>query len=269
MCLIVCAYHYHSRYPLVIAANRDEFHSRPTRSAGFWTVDRNHPGLLAGQDLERGGTWLGLTRDGRFAAVTNIRHPQPKAALRSRGELTRQFLLSDRTAGQYMQEVQGNLDEFAGFNLLVGDREKLFFLNSNEGQVVALQPGVYGLSNGTLDSDWPKIQRSKAVLREMLDGDRQPDTDRLIAMMRDMEPAAETDLPDTGVSRDLELLLSPIFIRNPQRDYGTRCSTAIILDEQGTVRFSEQSYGADTTVNCRQFFQFSLLAEPAATAPSQ
>jgi len=268
MCLIVCAFHYQPRYPLVIAANRDEFYSRPTRDAHFWSLKGDQPDLLAGQDLSKGGTWLGLTRDGRFAAVTNIRSPNPKTSRMSRGDLTRRFLLGDQPPADYLARVQDSLTEYAGFNLLVGDRQSLYFLNSDDGEIRNLQPGIYGLSNGTLDSDWPKIRHSRSALRNLLDQDQALDTASVISIMMDEEPADERQLPETGVSRELERLLSPVFIRNPQRNYGTRCSTAVIVDQRGMVRFCEQNYGADTKITARQYFQFSLYPQDVGRVPA-
>lgn len=258
MCLIILAHQYHDRLPLVVAANRDEFHGRPSRPAQFWSVPQHHPGLLAGQDLTQGGTWLGLTRSGRFAAVTNIRDPRAAKGSRSRGFLTRDFLLGSMSPLDYLASLQGSLAEFGGFNLLVGDRHTLAYLNSASGQARVLSPGLYGLSNAVLDADWPKITRGKQALRHLLDHGGQVATDALNDFMLDAEQAPDDQLPDTGIPLDLERVLSSPFIRNPLRDYGTRCTTALAVSGEGRVRFSEQNYGPDGRITTRQLFQFAL-----------
>jgi uncharacterized protein with NRDE domain len=259
MCLIVFAYRYSPGLPLVVAANRDEFHARPTRAARFWSSDRNHADLLAGQDLTRGGTWLGLTREGRFAAVTNIRSPGTVQGSRSRGLLTTNFLTSQQRAADYLQQLQASLHEYAGFNLLVGDRHGLYYLDSITGQILKLRPGIYGLSNATLDSDWPKVNQGKSAIRDLLDNDN-VSIDSLTSIMLGREQAPDSQLPDTGIPLELERQLSSSFIADHHRDYGTRCTTAIVIDAQGTVRFSEQNYDADTGIALRQVFNFPLLS---------
>ena len=258
MCLIVFAYRYHPRLPLVVAANRDEFHARPTRSAQFWSSGQQHADLLAGQDLTQGGTWLGLTRSGRFAAVTNIRSPGSAAGRKSRGNLTSNFLLSNEPATDYLQNLQDSVNDYAGFNLLLGDQNGLYYLNSLSAQIEKISPGIYGLSNATLDSDWPKVILGKAAIRNLLD-DGDASIDALTAIMMDREQAPDSQLPQTGIPLELERQLSPSFIVNPQREYGTRCTTAIVIDEQGAVSFSEQNYDADTAIISRQVFSFPLL----------
>lgn len=265
MCLIVFAYRYHSRLPLVVAANRDEFHSRPTREARFWSSDRQQGDLLAGQDLTQGGTWLGMSRSGRFAAVTNIRNPDAPAGSKSRGFLTSNFLSGHDHAIDYLQRVQDSLQDYSGFNLLLGDHQGLFYLNSADGQIEELMPGIHGVSNGTLNSDWPKVNLGKAAIGNLLKHDN-VSVDALTAIMMDREPAPDTQLPSTGIPLGLERQLSSSFIVNPQREYGTRCTTAIVIDEQGAVRFSEQNYNADAEITSRQVFNFPLLNSLAETA---
>jgi len=259
MCLIICAFQYHRDFPLVIAANRDEFFSRPTRDAGFWPVQDDSAAILAGKDLTQGGTWLGISDTGRFAAVTNIRNPgQENLAAKSRGFLTSDFLNSDVPAREYLESLQPNLNAFAGFNLLVGDHDELFYLNNQDREIRSLQPGVYGLSNGTLDSPWPKIKRGKDQLKALLDEDNSIETDSLIELMIDTEIAPDHHLPDTGVSLELERMLSASFISSPDRGYGTRCSTAIVVNESGAARFSEQNYNSNGTIASRNFYDFPL-----------
>ena len=262
MCLILFAYQAESRFPLVVAANRDELYARPTRQADFWPEITSGSALLAGKDLLAGGTWLGCTANGRFAAVTNIRDPsqtEPKA--RSRGELTRDFLQGNEAPAAYAGQVQENFAEYAGFNLLIGDRDSLFYLNNHHKVVEALAPGIHGLSNGLLNSPWPKVQRGRRGLEKLLEDPDLLTTDQLIALMHDRTEAAENELPDTGVARELERTLSSAFIFNPERAYGTLCSTAIILDAQGHCRFSEQNYNDNGAATDAHFYEFDLTAQ--------
>lgn len=243
MCLIIIAYQADPRYPLVVAANRDEFFTRASAQADFWADEISTQQVLAGRDLVAGGTWLGISRSGRFAAVTNIRDPsqtQPKP--RSRGELTKNFLLGEETAQQYSDTLKSSFAEFAGYNLLIGDRSSLIYVNNQEENVCEVEPGIHGLSNGLLNSSWPKVSQGKQKLESLLNRKQTLRTDELITMMSDREQARDTDLPDTGVPIELERKLSSAFIQNSERHYGTLCSSAIIFDEPGEIRFSEQNY---------------------------
>ena len=170
MCLLIFAHQLSADYPLMVAANRDEFYARPTAPAAFWP---EYPGLLAGRDLEQGGTWMGVTREGRFAAVTNYRDPDvAMPAPRSRGELPLDYLAGSTTPASYLAELAKRGGEYAGFNLLVGDRDSLWYFANSGGQAPrALSPGLYGLSNARLDTPWPKVERGKAMLLSLQQGD--------------------------------------------------------------------------------------------------
>ena len=243
MCLILFAHQVHPETPLVVAANRDEFHTRPSEPAAFWRDDYADAGILAGRDLIGGGTWLGITAGGRFAAVTNIRDPsQAELKPRSRGELTRDFLAGAMSPATYCDRLRARFDEFAGFNLLVGDRDSLYYVNNFAGRVEALTPGVYGLSNGQLNSDWPKVRLGRARLARLLEAPAALNSDSLLALMADRTPAADGELPDTGIPKALERKLSSAFIVNDERRYGTCCSTAVIRGTDGSVRFGEQNF---------------------------
>lgn len=264
MCLIIFAHRPDADLPLVVTANRDEFFSRPTREAGFWD-DENLPGILAGRDLQAGGTWLGVTRSGRFAAVTNIRDParqQPKP--RSRGDLTRNFLASSDSAEDYCRSLQPSFDDFAGFNLLVSDGRSLCYVNNHAQIIETLEPGLYGLSNGRLNSDWPKVRRGREQLGALLDEPAALSTDSLLAMMTDRRLAVDAELPQTGVPKALERTLSAAFIHYPQESYGTRCSSALIVDRQGRMRFSEQNFDSEGTATSAHFYESQLEAVEAA-----
>jgi uncharacterized protein with NRDE domain len=235
MCLIVLAWKLLPACPLIMAANRDEFFNRPSKAASWWD---DNPDVFAGRDLQAGGTWLGVNRQGRFAALTNIRNGQPsRADVRTRGELVAGFLNSEHDIENYLAQVQNTAGQYNGFNLLVGDGEQAFwFSNENASAAVKLEPGIYGLSNGSLDSPWPKVVRAKAQFASLL-CQSAPD-EAYFEMLADTTPAADHRLPDTGVSIEWERLLSPICIESP--DYGTRASTLVKLHDTGNVQLLER-----------------------------
>lgn len=237
MCLIVVGWRVHSGFPLAVAANRDEFHRRPTAAATGWA---DHPGIYAGRDLEAGGTWLGIGHDGRFAAVTNVREPGGQPGRVSRGELPRRFLTGDASAAEYCRQVDGTA--YAGFNLLASDGHRLWYC-SNRDQVAPreLPPGIYGLSNHLLDSPWPKLltarERFAVALANL------PDPEPMFGLLADDEIVPDTELPETGVPLEWERMLSAIFVRSPA--YGTRASTVLTVAADGHLSFEERSFGAD------------------------
>ena len=263
MCLIIFAHQADPRYRLIVAANRDEFFARATNHAHFWTEFDKKPQILAGKDLVAGGTWLGLTRSGRFAAVTNIRDPsEPEKKPKSRGQLTLDFLAGDQSPLDYCGMLQEHFNEFAGYNLLVGDKHSMCYVNNFEEKLIELKPGIYGLSNGLLNSSWPKIEKGRDSLKELLTSDVQEDsvsTDRLIDMMNARSLVKVDDLPDTGIPKELEHRLSPAFIQNQQRQYGTLCTSAVIIENLGVSRFSEQNYDKSGKATERIFFEFNLV----------
>ncbi len=244
MCLILFAYRQHPDYPFILAANRDEFFQRPTRPAQFWP---DNPQLLAGKDLEAGGTWLGITRQGRFAAITNFREGSGEssslATPLSRGRLTLDYLTGKEAAEAYLNQVHTQRDAFPGFNLLVGDSHQLYYYsnrqqNSRQRRPEALPPGIYGLSNHLLNTPWPKVAAGRDHLHQAIN--QLPDTTQLLALLQNPNRAPDHLLPDTGIDLDWERLLSSAFIDSP--DYGTRASTLLTIDSHGRVRFSEQTY---------------------------
>ncbi|MCI8208222.1 hypothetical protein AUC61_01630, partial [Pseudomonas sp. S25] len=234
MCLIVFAWRPSHAQPLIVAANRDEFYARPTQPLAQWA---DAPQVYAGRDLEAGGTWLGVTAGGRFAALTNIRNPDLPLGHRSRGELVAQFLTSDIPVEDYLAEVANKSDEYGGFNLLVGNREQLYYLNGSNPEPRRLNEGVYGLSNAALDTPWPKVEKAKAALSTQLND---PNPLALMALLSDPTIAPTADLPDTGVSLATESLLSSLFIASP--NYGTRASTVLIINADGSQHFVEHSF---------------------------
>ncbi|MEB0043986.1 MULTISPECIES: NRDE family protein [unclassified Pseudomonas] len=235
MCLIVFAWRPGHAQPLIVAANRDEFYARPSLPLASWP---HAPHVHAGRDLEAGGTWLGIGALGRFAALTNIRDPHQPPARKSRGELVARFLSSDLPIDEYVNDVVARALEYAGFNLLIGNAQELWHFNARASQAVRLTPGVYGLSNAGLDTPWPKLLKAKAALSDVLD-DPQPAA--LLALLNDPQTAPFAELPDTGVGLATESLLSSVFIASPT--YGTRASTALIVQADGTRVMVERSFG--------------------------
>lgn len=235
MCLIVFAWKLIPECPLVLAANRDEFFERPSRAAGWW---EDHPDVYAGRDLLAGGTWLGVNRAGRFAALTNIRKGgERRSDVRSRGELVAGFLQSELSAEDYLIRVRERASDYSGFNLLLGDHEQSFwFSNEGDTEMRELAPGIYGLSNGSLDTPWPKVVRAKAQFSSLL-CQGAPD-DAYFEMLTDTTRAVDSRLPDTGVTLEWERLLSPICIESP--DYGTRASTLLRVHQGGDARLVER-----------------------------
>ncbi len=251
MCLIVVAFEAHPEYSLVVAANRDESFARPTDPAHFWG---GTPDLLAGRDRQAGGTWLGLTRAGRFGAVTNFRDPaQFGREARSRGDLLREALLANTPPADFFRERAAEGAEYNGFNILTVDlgspgANLVYFTNSDahapEGRVDVLGPGVYGISNALLDTPWPKVRRAKAGLATLIEREANaPERllDGLLELMGDTTRAPDAELPDTGVGLEFERLLAPIFI--PGDRYGTRSTTVLAVRRSGAVLFRERAWG--------------------------
>jgi uncharacterized protein with NRDE domain len=239
VCLVVLAWNVPDRERLVLVGNRDEFHARATAAMDWWAAPR----VLAGRDLAAGGTWFGIDPRGRFGVVTNRRGVPPPAGPPSRGTLIPSFLAGDAPAGDFMAEVAGDAHRYAGFSLLVGDERELWYLsNGDRGGPRLLAPGLYGLSNGTLDADWPKIRQSRLRLASRLA--RPPDAaEELFGVLEDRAPPPDAELPDTGIGLELERQLSPQFIVGEH--YGTRAATAVVLDGDGHGQVVERTHAAD------------------------
>jgi len=250
MCLIVLAWRIHPRYRLIVAANRDEYFGRPTAPAAFWD---DHPGVLAGRDLEAGGTWLGITPQGRFAALTNYRNPaDQKTGAPSRGALVSDFLTGSTGPGEYVREIEKRARDYNGFSLLAGDTVSMYFFSNRGGHAARVEPGVHGLSNHLLDTPWPKVEKGKAAFSALLE---EPfDAEAALHLLDDTQRASNELLPSTGVSLELEERLSAIRIP-VVGGYGTRCSTVLSFAEDGKIEFHERSYredgGASGTVSYR------------------
>ncbi|MFT3929484.1 MAG: NRDE family protein [Spongiibacteraceae bacterium] len=239
MCLIVFAIDSHSRYPFVLAANRDEYYARPTQPLQVWS---DAPHIIAGRDLEAGGTWLGITRAGRFAAITNVREGvQRSATQRSRGELTRNFLLGTQRIAAYAQQVYDEGEHYAGFNLLLGDGNAIYYCSNRGEKPRKLERGIYGLSNDSLDTPWPKVVGSKAELRDLLQ--HEPTPAALLRILADTHKPLDSELPNTGVGLELERRFSTRFIASDV--YGTRASTTLLIGPDNTIEICEQNFGSN------------------------
>jgi uncharacterized protein with NRDE domain len=239
VCLIAVAYRVHPDYPLVVAANRDEFYARPSAQAAFWEDD---PSILAGRDLDCMGTWLGVTRGGRFAAVTNFRDPSDqRPSAESRGTLVRRFLSGTGSARDFLDDVDSRADAYRGFNLIAYDSEDLCYYSNRGAEPTSLAPGIYGLSNHLLDTPWPKVTRVRDRLGVALEP--APSVEPLLAMMADTTMAPDGELPNTSVGPERERMLSAARIVSAS--YGTRCSTVVMQSRQGAIRFAERTYGPE------------------------
>ncbi|MDX1374136.1 MAG: NRDE family protein [Burkholderiales bacterium] len=252
MCLILFAWRVHPEYRLVLAANRDEFHARPSAAAAFW-ADR--PDVLGGRDLESMGTWLGMTRSGRIAAVTNVRDARATAPQNapSRGRLASDFLTGDATPARYAEQLSGADRAYRGFNLLIGDRDALWWTSNCGDGARRLAPGVYGVANDLLDTPWPKVTAGKSALERALRTG--PGVGSLLALLDDTRAFADDALPDTGVGIERERMLAPVRITSPL--YGTRCSSALLVEEDGDVQFAERSYGVDGSEGATVYYAFT------------
>lgn len=238
MCLLVFAWKTHPDYPLVFAGNRDELHARTSAAAGFW---EDAPQVLGGRDLQAGGTWLGVTSGGRFAVVTNYRAGlNPEKAMRSRGELTADFLRDDAAPKNYIHAVAERAGDYGAFSLILGEPTALwYFSNRGERAPRKVPPGIHGLSNHQLDTPWPKVTRSLARLDFLMERPALT-TEALFMLLADRTPVADAELPDTGIGVERERQLSPVFVTNPI--HGTRCSSVIFLDADGGLRFAERRF---------------------------
>ena len=242
MCLIVVAWHARPDLPLVVAANRDEWRERPAEPAHWWP---DHPEILAGRDLQAGGTWMGVTRGGRFAAVTNYRDPSEKrSTARSRGELVTEFLLDTDSPARFLSTLSARAHEYNGFNLILGDGASLFYYGSREGEPRAIEPGVHGLSNHLLDEAWPKVLRGRIRMEAALAAPEPAHP--LFDMLSDVSMAPDAELPATGVGLDWERRLASALIIGA--DYGTRTSTVLTVASTGDATMEERTRDAQGSV---------------------
>ncbi|TYP92177.1 putative conserved protein, contains NRDE domain [Fodinibius salinus] len=259
MCLIAFAYKQHPTYNLIFAANRDENYNRPTCAAQFWD---DYPTLLAGKDLKAGGTWMGITKQGRFAALTNYRDPSiQKENPPSRGELALDFLKTSDTPMNYLRNIHSKANQYMGFNLLAGTIDQIGYYSNQQDNAHQLNSGLYGLSNHLLDTSWPKVNRAKENLRYLIKN-KQISEQALFDLLADDQQAPDDKLPDTGISKEVEKQVSPVFIKSD--NYGTRCSTVLLIDKDGVVTFTERRFQPGTLkVEDENQYRFSIDPNPA------
>jgi len=249
MCLLTFSYQSVPAYPLVFAGNRDEFYDRPTAPAGFWD---EVPHVLAGRDRKAGGTWMGITRRGYWGVVTNVRDPEayrPDAP--SRGALVADYLHEEPAPDRYLRSIAAEGDRYNGFNLLLGTPQSLYYYSNRGGEPRAVPPGIHGLSNARLDTPWPKVQRATDALERHLARRGTPSPGALLDLLDDRRPAPDDALPDTGLSRERERMLSPLFIEGDE--YGTRASTILVIARDGTVTFVERTFDRGAPAETRRF----------------
>ena len=252
MCLIIIAWRARGDLPLAVAANRDEWRDRPAEPARWWP---DHPELLAGRDLQAGGTWMGVTRKGRFAAVTNFRDPADRrSTARSRGTLVTEFLLGTDAPSRFLSNLAARSGEYNGFNLILGDMASLFYFGSREGVARAIEPGVHGLSNHLLDEPWPKVVRGRMRMQEALT--QHDPAAALFELLSDHGRVEDEALPHTGVGIEWERRLSSALITGP--DYGTRASTVMTIASAGEVTLEERTRDGEGRVASIATERFSL-----------
>lgn len=251
MCLIIFQYKQHDKYKLIVAANRDEFYGRPAKEAHIW---EDHPNILAGRDLQQMGTWLGVSKSGRFSALTNYRDPSlPEIGKISRGALVKDSLVTESSPEDFLKAIDP--ESYTGFNILLGDTENLYYYSNLHQEIVEITPGTHGLSNHLLNTPWPKVVKGKKSLETYLDTAQDVDPDALFELLRDSEQADDTDLPDSGVTLEFERMLSPMFIKTPE--YGTRSATVLLIDYDNNVTFAERTYNEGEFSN-QQLFSFAV-----------
>ncbi|MBF0237944.1 MAG: NRDE family protein [SAR324 cluster bacterium] len=263
MCVLFLVSQQHSGFPFILLSNRDEFFHRPSVKAHYW---KEFPDLLAGKDKKAGGTWLGVTRQGKFAIITNYREIVPSKKLFSRGLLVRDFLQASASVAEYVDRVNRNRQQYDGFNLLLGQigsaGNEIMYVSNRTAEVSTLSAGMYGLSNHLLDSPWPKVLAGKQRLSQLLHQERFEVQD-LFAILEDTSGFPDEQLPDTGIGIPMERLLSPLFIKTPL--YGTRTSTVILMDQEGNVSFHEKNHSPIQIKKRPQTFHFQIESVQGVT----
>jgi uncharacterized protein with NRDE domain len=254
MCLIFLSLQAHPTYKLIVAANRDEFYNRKTQAAHYW---KDHPQILGGRDLEANGTWMAVSRSGKISMLTNYRDPHninPKAP--SRGKLVSDYLVEDISPDQYLHRVETHGNEYNGFNLITGNQEALWYYSNYQEGVKQISNGQHGLSNHLLDSPWPKVLRGNKKFKSTLE---QPiiSPESLFEILYDEQMAPDQELPETGLPLERERALSSMFIKT--ENYGSRCSSVVLIDRNDHVTFSERIYNFKTFAYTTQTFSFDII----------
>jgi uncharacterized protein with NRDE domain len=250
MCLVLFAYKVHPEYPLIVAANRDEFFQRPTAPTHYW---EDEPQIFAGRDLEKMGTWMGVANTGRFAALTNYRDPKELTdGKRSRGELVSDALIFTGDVEEYMQKLMNNNELYPGYNLLVGNYKELFYYSNIGKELLKLEPGIYGVSNHLLNTDWPKVRIGKEGLSQIINQRPENMVEELLNLLKNADPAPDELLPSTGIPLELERMLSSLYIKS--EGYGTRSSTVMLMSEK-EIEYTERVFSKDRVKEHQQIIQ--------------
>jgi uncharacterized protein with NRDE domain len=248
MCLIAFAYKVSKEYPLILIANRDEFYDRPAQKTHFWKEEAETK-ILAGKDLKGGGTWFGVTENGKWGAVTNFRDLENiNENAPTRGNLIPEFLKSTDTAKEYLSHLKKNAAEYNGFNLLLSDESGIYHYSNISNVITEIQPGIHGVSNALLNTPWPKLELAKIDLKGKIQNNN-IDQDSLLSILKNQNKADLNELPKTGLTEELEMNLSSIFI--DIKNYGTRCSTLLFISKNGDVKFVERTYVSGNLVNAK------------------
>jgi len=253
MCFIAFSYKQHSKYKLIFCANRDEFYNRKAVEMHFWPENDS---ILAGKDVQGGGTWLGITKKGKLAALTNFREQSTVSPTKpSRGQIVKKFLEQDYETKEFIDYLKKSKSFYEGYNLIFGTIDKLYYFSNRSNGTLPISPGLYGLSNATLDTPWPKIKRGKALLAEAIS---KPDFSitELFNVLTDNHKVHDDMLPDTGISPVYEKELSPIFVN--MEHYGTRSSTVILVDYDYNANVYEQRYDNKGKVKGNSQFCFKI-----------
>jgi uncharacterized protein with NRDE domain len=256
---MLCAHKSHPDYPLIIAANRDEFHARPASEANYWN---DEPSILAGRDLQAGGTWLGITKYGRIAAVTNY-HEQTLNPLppQSRGALVSDFLRSDAPPQEYAEHLILNGSDYQGFTLVFGKVGALFHYSNRSNKCEQVAPGIHGLSNHLFNDNSWKVRKGGASLKDLLSRPDSISPEDLLTLLSDRTRAPSAALSVHGYETEKEGMYSSIFITG--KEFGTRCSTAIVIDNRGNVRFSERTFSPEGLTVKTVEYEFMLTVSTA------
>lgn len=253
MCLILFGVDAHPDYRLVVMANRDEYYMRPTKPASYWD---DEPHILGGRDLEAGGTWMGITKGGRFAALTNYRDlSMIRPDAQSRGLLVSSFLKDRKSSSRFLKEFESEDIQYNGFNLLLGTVGNLSYYSNVTRRHTKVSSGIHGLSNSLMDVSWYKTERGIALLSEVL-FQKRPDIERMFDFLSDEQAAPDALLPDTGIGYEFEKVLSSVFIKSP--GYGTRSSTVLLVSNTGEVHFFEKSYDPDMESYSSREYRFVI-----------
>ena len=253
MCLILFGYKVHPKHDLVVMANRDEFYKRPTVAANWW---EDEPDILAGRDLVGAGSWFGVNKSGRFAALTNYRDGfKLKENAPTRGTIVSGFLKNEISPEEYIRQLDKQRDAYNGYNVLLYDGDRLFHYSNMDEGYTEITPGIYGLSNHLLDTAWPKVKKGKEALGQLLKQD-QIEADKAFKALQNYGIATDDKLPNTNISIEWERMLSPMFIKT--NEYGTRCSTFLTIAKSGKIKFEERSYAPTAG---RSKFEFQTISE--------